>query len=213
VFTRSWQFPTSCLNVARKGSRSDLRNRMFRPITRRWGICFRSTQRYTVWTLTPKYTAASRTLSGTSSGTSANPTALPPGELKWGRYFGFIPICKAFSLFKPKVCWGHLKMGRAAVAQSTCTAPKRLASWVTRMPGYNAPPARLRRYPRREDSHSGASRGILQVRIAWHPTGVEETFWYGHWDRRVGASWNLDGESKGDRNWGYRGNQDSVEST
>jgi hypothetical protein len=40
---------------------------MLRPITRRWGICFHSTQRYTVCGLTPKYTAASRTLSGSSS--------------------------------------------------------------------------------------------------------------------------------------------------
>src|SRR5579863_5940242 len=40
---------------------------MLRPITRRWGICFRSTQRYTVGGLTARYTAASRTLSGSSS--------------------------------------------------------------------------------------------------------------------------------------------------
>src|SRR5262252_2110185 len=37
------------------------------PITRRWGICFRSTQRYTVCGLTPKYVAASRTVRGSSS--------------------------------------------------------------------------------------------------------------------------------------------------
>src|SRR5580658_5357471 len=61
------QFSTSCLNCARKGSNSDFKNRMLRPITRKWGICFRSTQRYTVCGLTPKYTAASRTLSGSSS--------------------------------------------------------------------------------------------------------------------------------------------------
>jgi len=30
-------FTTSCRNVARNGSRSDFKNRMFRPITRRWG--------------------------------------------------------------------------------------------------------------------------------------------------------------------------------
>src|SRR6185437_3535497 len=60
---------TSCLKVARKGSNSDLKNRIFRPITRRWGICFRSTQRYTVWGLTPKKTAACRTVRGISSGT------------------------------------------------------------------------------------------------------------------------------------------------
>jgi hypothetical protein len=59
--------PTSCLNVARKGSRSDFRNRILRPITRRWGICFRSTQRYTVCGLTPRYVAAARTVSGSSS--------------------------------------------------------------------------------------------------------------------------------------------------
>src|SRR5579863_821263 len=40
---------------------------MLRPITRRWGICFRSTQRYTVCGLTPRKMAASRTRSGSSS--------------------------------------------------------------------------------------------------------------------------------------------------
>jgi len=40
---------------------------MFRPITRRWGICFRSTQRYTVWVLTPRNFAASLTVNGHSS--------------------------------------------------------------------------------------------------------------------------------------------------
>src|SRR3989475_6883541 len=40
---------------------------MLRPITRRWGICFRSTQRYTVCWLTPRNLAASRTVSGYSS--------------------------------------------------------------------------------------------------------------------------------------------------
>src|SRR5262249_30178431 len=63
----SCQFTTSCLNCARKGSRSDFKNRMFRPITRRWGICFRSTQRYTVCTLTPRKRAASSTLMGSSA--------------------------------------------------------------------------------------------------------------------------------------------------
>jgi hypothetical protein len=37
---------------------------MFRPITRRWGICIRSTQRYTVCGLTPRNAAASRTFRG-----------------------------------------------------------------------------------------------------------------------------------------------------
>src|SRR5216683_3210834 len=64
-------FSISCLNEARKGSRSDLRNRIFRPITRRWGICFRSTQRYTVCGLTPRYLAASLTVSGSSLATIA----------------------------------------------------------------------------------------------------------------------------------------------
>src|SRR5262249_19196139 len=41
-------FLTSCLKLARNGSRSDFKNRMFRPMTRRWGICLRSAQRYTV---------------------------------------------------------------------------------------------------------------------------------------------------------------------
>src|SRR6202035_2728932 len=59
--------PTSCLKVARKGSRSDFRNRILRPITRRWGICFRSTQRYTVCALTPRYLDASFTDRGRSS--------------------------------------------------------------------------------------------------------------------------------------------------
>src|SRR4029077_15388976 len=62
-------FSISCLNEARKGSRSDLRNRIFRPITRRWGICFRSTQRYAVCGLTPRNLAASRTVNGRSSAT------------------------------------------------------------------------------------------------------------------------------------------------
>jgi hypothetical protein len=46
-----------------------------------------------------------------------------------------MPICKAFSLFKPKVYWGHLKMGRAAVAQRTWPTLTRLAraAGVTRM--------------------------------------------------------------------------------
>src|ERR1035437_6377458 len=92
---RSCHSTTSCLNVARKGSNSDFRNRMLRPIPRRWGICFRSTRRYTVWTLTPKYTADSRTVSGSPSGRSTNPTALPPEELRWGRCFGFMPVFHA----------------------------------------------------------------------------------------------------------------------
>jgi len=50
-------FSISCLNCARNGTRSDFKNRMLRPITRRWGICFRSTQRYTVCGLTPRKTA------------------------------------------------------------------------------------------------------------------------------------------------------------
>jgi hypothetical protein len=37
---------------------------MFRPITRRWGIRLHSTQRYTVWRLTPRKRAASRTVIG-----------------------------------------------------------------------------------------------------------------------------------------------------
>ena len=45
--------PTSCLNCARNGSNSDLRNRILRPITRKWGICFRSTQKYNCLRLTP----------------------------------------------------------------------------------------------------------------------------------------------------------------
>src|SRR5215469_4028767 len=57
-------FPTSCLNCARNGSKSDRKNRILRPITRRWGICFRSTQRYTVCWLTPRKHAASLTLMG-----------------------------------------------------------------------------------------------------------------------------------------------------
>src|SRR4029079_2468783 len=57
-------YPTSCLNVSRKGTRSDFRNRMLRPITRRWGVCFRSTQRYTVWGLTPRKRAAALTVIG-----------------------------------------------------------------------------------------------------------------------------------------------------
>ena len=60
---------------------------MLRPITRRWGICFRSTQRYTVWMLTPKYTAASRTVSGSSSGRresyGASAGAMVLGEVLW----------------------------------------------------------------------------------------------------------------------------------
>ena len=36
---------------------------MFRPMTRRWGPCLRSTQRYTVWGLTPRNRTASRTVS------------------------------------------------------------------------------------------------------------------------------------------------------
>src|SRR6266481_101738 len=39
---------------------------MLRPITRRWGICFRSTQRYTVCGLTPRKLAASGTVQGCS---------------------------------------------------------------------------------------------------------------------------------------------------
>src|SRR5207244_11779366 len=60
-------FSTSCLKLARNGSKSDFKNRMFRPITRRWGICFRSTQRYTVCALTPRKCAASRTVIGYSA--------------------------------------------------------------------------------------------------------------------------------------------------
>src|SRR5208282_6842236 len=52
---------------------------MFRPITRRWGICFRSTQRYTVCALTPRYLAASRTVSGHSSRDS--PAHSVPGTI------------------------------------------------------------------------------------------------------------------------------------
>src|SRR5580704_7706382 len=66
-----YSFSISSLNEARKGSRSDLRNRIFRPITRRWGICFRSTQRYTVCGLTPRYLAASLTVNGISWATIA----------------------------------------------------------------------------------------------------------------------------------------------
>src|ERR1035437_5555510 len=53
---RSCHSTTSCLNVARKGSNSDFRNRMLRPIPRGWRIFVRSARRYTVWTLTPKNT-------------------------------------------------------------------------------------------------------------------------------------------------------------
>src|SRR5260370_13223116 len=59
-------FSICCLKDARKGSRSDLKNRIFRPITRRWGICFRYTQRYTVCGLTPRNLAASFTVRGCS---------------------------------------------------------------------------------------------------------------------------------------------------
>ena len=60
-------FTTSCLNEARKAARSDRKNRIFRPITRRWGICRRSTQAYTVCGLTPRNRAASCTVNGNSS--------------------------------------------------------------------------------------------------------------------------------------------------
>src|SRR5579862_374744 len=53
--------------------------------------------------LTPRYTAASRTVSGSSSGATGNPRALPPGKLIWGRCLGFMPICKASSRFSAKV--------------------------------------------------------------------------------------------------------------
>ncbi len=52
--------------MSRNESKSDFKNRIFRPITRRWGICFRSTQRYTVCGLTPRNLAASRTVRGYS---------------------------------------------------------------------------------------------------------------------------------------------------
>src|SRR5882762_7451488 len=57
----------SGLKEARNVSRSVFRKRMFRPITRRWGICLRSTQRYTVCGLTPRYLDASFTDRGRSS--------------------------------------------------------------------------------------------------------------------------------------------------
>src|SRR5690242_10633181 len=57
---------TDCLKPFRKDSRSDLRNRMHRPI-RRWGTALRSTQRYTVCGLTPRNRAASRTFIGNST--------------------------------------------------------------------------------------------------------------------------------------------------
>jgi len=103
---------------------------MFRPITRRWGICFRSTQRYTVWTLTPRYTAASRTVSGRSLGASTIPSALPPAprELISGRFFEFMPICTAFAAFTTKVSGGNRKH-----------APK-----ANRLPAHRLPAARRR---------------------------------------------------------------------
>jgi hypothetical protein len=111
----------------------------YAPITRRWGICFRSTQRYTVWTLTPRYTAASRTVSGSSAGRSANPRPLPPGELRWGRCFGFMPICKPCSGFTPKLYRRPSKMGIAAVAHRKWPQPPRSypAAWRD---GSNPPP-------------------------------------------------------------------------
>jgi len=51
-------------------------------------------------------------------GEEGNPTALPPGELRWGRCFGLMPICRAFSWFTPKVYRRRSKTGSAAVAQS-----------------------------------------------------------------------------------------------
>ena len=57
----------SLRNVARKRSRSSRRKRILRPITRRWGICRRSTQRQTVCGLTPRNLAAWVTLKGISS--------------------------------------------------------------------------------------------------------------------------------------------------
>jgi hypothetical protein len=41
-------------------------NRIERPIIRKWGICFRSTQSYTVCGLTPRNAAASGTRTGSS---------------------------------------------------------------------------------------------------------------------------------------------------
>ena len=66
VFNGPTHFSISCLKEARKGSSSDLKNRIFRPITRRWGICFRSHQRYTVCAETPRYSAACFTVNGYS---------------------------------------------------------------------------------------------------------------------------------------------------
>jgi hypothetical protein len=47
--------------------------------------------------------------------------------LEWGRCFGFMPICKASSRLKPKVCRRRSKAGSVVVAQSTWPAPTRFA--------------------------------------------------------------------------------------
>src|SRR5438046_2661048 len=98
---------------------------MLRPITRRWGICFRSTQGYTVRTLTPKYTAASRTVSGSFSAENANPEAPVRGELVWGRCFELMSICKAFLLFRQKSRAGDTSDGKPVTKQEDATGNSR----------------------------------------------------------------------------------------
>jgi hypothetical protein len=59
--------PSLLFELSAEGLQLRFQEPELRPITRRWGICFRSIQRCTVCGLTPRKMAASRTRRGSSS--------------------------------------------------------------------------------------------------------------------------------------------------